>query len=575
MKINLLKILFLLLVGFISFSCENFLSPDETNRYTRDRVISDHDFAKGIMINGYLGISGYSNIDVATDDAVTNDPNSEYLLMATGGWSAMNAGPTEQINVWSDSYSAIFNLNLFLSVIDEVQWSLDETRIEIYKERYYGEARALRGFHYLRLLTRYGGVASDGSLLGVPIVDELITFTDNWQIPRASFQQTVEFIMADFNAAFENLPYEFVTRGGDDLYTLMWNDINGPVNNLNRINGKIVKGLKARTALLAASPAYNNGQYNEIWAREAAKLASELIKEKGGLDNFPQDGIFWDQDTDIDNPEIFWRNDWVVNRTLEENNFPPSLYGRGGINPTQNLVDAFPMIDGYPIGSNEGTISYDPQKPFENRDKRLTQSILVNGATLRNQVINTAEDSGTNDGLNKMANSTRTGYYLLKLLRPDVNLAPNQQTNARHFFSHIRWTELYLIYAETVNETNGPDLDPEALGMTPRTIIQAIRKRAGITQPDGYLASVTSKEDMRDLIRNERRLEFCFEGHRFWDIRRWNLPLNETAKGMRIAANTYTPMDVEVRAYQPYMRYCPIPYLETQKYSGLLQNQGW
>lgn len=575
MNINLLKILFLLLVGFIFFSCENFLSPDENNQYTRDRIISDPDFARGIMINGYLNISGYSNIDVATDDAVTNDLNSEYLLMATGGWSSMNAGPSDQINIWSNSYNAIFNLNLFLSVLDEVKWSLDATRTEIFKERYYGEARALRGFHYLRLLTRYGGMASDGSLLGVPIVDKLIAFNDNWQIPRASFQQTVEFIMADFDAASEKLPYEFVARAGDDKYTLMWNDINGPLNNANRINGKIVKALKARVALLAASPTYNNGQYNATWAAVAAKLAGELIKEKGGLDKFPQDGIFWDQDADINNPEIFWRNDWATNRTLEQNNFPPTLYGNGRINPTQNLVDAFPMIDGYPIGSSGGTIPYNPNKPYDNRDKRLKQSILVNGTTLRSKVINTAEDSNTNDGLNATATSTRTGYYLLKLLRTDVNLTPGQTSDARHFFSHIRWTELYLIYAETINETNGPDADPEGLGMTPRTIIQAIRKRAGITQPDGYLASVTTKEGMRGLLRNERRLEFCFEGHRFWDVRRWNLPLNETAKGMRIAASTYTPMDVEVRAYQPYMRYCPIPYLETQKYSGLFQNQGW
>ena len=82
---------------------------------------------------------------------------------------------------------------------------------------------------------------------------------------------------------------------------------------------------------------------------------------------------------------------------------------------------------------------------------------------------------------------------------------------------------------------------------------------------------------MRELIRNERRIELSFEGFRFWDIRRWGLSLTETAKGMSInnAAATYGVINVDTRNYKDYQQYGPIPYSEVLKYSNLQQNQGW
>ena len=104
----------------------------------------------------------------------------------------------------------------------------------------------------------------------------------------------------------------------------------------------------------------------------------------------------------------------------------------------------------------------------------------------------------------------------------------------------------------------------------------AIRKRGGISQPDSYLASISSKEELRNLIRNERRIELCFEGFRFWDLRRWKANLTETAKGMRIGQTGYTVVDVEPRAYNnDYMHYGPLPQQEIIKYDALIQNKGW
>jgi hypothetical protein len=248
------------------------------------------------------------------------------------------------------------------------------------------------------------------------------------------------------------------------------------------------------------------------------------------------------------------------------------LYGNGRTNPSQNLVDAFPMANGYPITNPLGL--YDPINPYNGRDPRLTNYIVYGGSKIGTTTINTNTEDATN-GLNKTVTSTRTGYYLKKLLRENVNLAPNINSSQQHFYTLLRYTELFLSYAEAANEAWGPAGDPRGYGFNATTIMSAIRKRASITQPDAWLASITTKDAMRELIRNERRIELSFEGSRFWDLRRWDLNLTETVKGMSITNNVYNVIDVEQRVYQPFMKYGPIPYLEILKNSLLIQNEGW
>src|SRR5690606_34658745 len=130
----------------------------------------------------------------------------------------------------------------------------------------------------------------------------------------------------------------------------------------------------------------------------------------------------------------------------------------------------------------------------------------------------------------------------------------------KHFNAHIRFTELYLNYAEAANEAWGPEgTGPNAYSA--REVVRAIRMRAGISQPDAFLEAVSTKEEMRNLIKNERRLELCFEGFRFWDIRRWKDDLTEPARGVRVTeSGEYNYFEVEKRAYDnSYMHYGPIP----------------
>jgi len=164
-----------------------------------------------------------------------------------------------------------------------------------------------------------------------------------------------------------------------------------------------------------------------------------------------------------------------------------------------------------------------------------------------------------------------------KRLRMDVNVNPASTTGKAHYNPRIRYTEMYLIYAEAANEAWGPTGDG-GNGFSAYDIIKAIRKRAGVGMDNGDQYLEECKNDpvsMRELIRNERRLELSFEGFRFWDLRRWKNDLNETARGMDINGNSYIPIQVENRSFQDYMYYGPIPYSEVLKFSNLQQNDGW
>lgn len=280
--------------------------------------------------------------------------------------------------------------------------------------------------------------------------------------------------------------------------------------------------------------------------------------------------------------EILWRSNkggddaTSEGGCVEKQNFPPSLYGNGRVNPSQNLVDAFPMADGTPISESA---DYDPQNPYENRDPRLALYIVYNGSKMSGQTIDTSVEGSNDDAINRFdGRSTRTGYYLRKLLVEDVNCNPSNSTGQPHIKPWMRYTEFFLGYAEAANEAWGPT-GTGSNGFSAYDVIKAIRQRAGIDAADPYLESIKNDKDkMRELIRNERRIELCFEGFRFWDLRRWKVDLtklNEPVKGMRISNNHYEVINVEERKYQDYMYYGPIPYTEVRNFSALTQNAGW
>jgi hypothetical protein len=572
---DLFKYIALALLFTGLFSCEDLFEPINEDRLTPDYVESDPESAEGILLHAYTGLISHTNFAVAaTDDAVSNNLNDAYKRMATGQLSALY-NPAQR---W-DKYTEIFYINKFIDIAesDKVRWNKNDTINLLFKERLLGEALAMRAVYHFYILQAHAGVGVSGQLLGIPYYEEYLTIEDDFNLPRLTFEETINKIIADLDRAIAFLPMDYSDDEEDVLPKHQGYDFeqyivaNGEQFDL-RMSGRIARAVKARIELFAASPSYLNGAG---YYGKASNTAAAIINMIGGISGLNDDIEFYTTDRTLTGEEFIWRStiEGDGSSWLEEQNFPPSVNGSGDINPTHNLVSAFPMANGYP--STEGN-GYDPQNPYENRDPRLNTYILCNGNSLYEgaDVI-----TGLGGGINRIDSiaerSTRTGYYLKKLLRNDVRINDDGTVVIKkHINVYFRYTELYLILAEAANEIGGPD--HTVGGMSARNVIAAIRQRAGINQPDGYLASIGSKEEMRNLIRNERRIELCFEGHRFWDLRRWGLPLNENVSGYFHDGSHYVEIPiVETRDYPDYAKYLPIPNNEILKFPALEQNQGW
>jgi starch-binding outer membrane protein, SusD/RagB family len=584
------KIFMLLALIPLFSSCDDLFSPAIENYPGLGYMYQNTDYAEGILANAYTRLpnDSWSFNDVSTDDAVSNDKTNNYRLMATGSWTSQN----NPVDRWTSCNAAIQYINIFLDNVDKIKWANDKIAAKMYDDRLKGEAFGLRALYMYYLLQAHAGWTTDGKLLGVPLITKPQTTNSDFNQPRATFDDCMKQIYADADSAINLLPIDYGDITSDSQIPAKYSAIGADYNAYNRVFGsimnlrisaRIVKAIRAQVALMAASPAYSSGN-TTTWA-DAANYAGQVLDLIGGVAGMDPNGWHWYSNTSEinglksgNNPkEIIWRGSTGTSLSLEQDNFPPTLYGNGRVNPTQNLVNAFSMANGYPISnSNSG---YDATNPYSDRDPRLTAYVLVNGGSAGSSStkIYTAADGTTNDALNKTSTSTRTGYYMLKLMRQDVNLNPNSQNKQTHYQARIRYTEIFLDYAEAANEAWGPT-GTGGHSYSAYDVIKAIRQRAGVgtTSGDPYLESVKNDKDaMRTLIHNERRLELCFEGFRFWDLRRWKDPITVTAQGVSITNNIPTVIDVEKRSYSDYMYYGPIPYSEVLKYNQLVQNKGW
>ena len=594
MKIKNILILAIMAGSFCA--CADLINPSEQNAQTEEQMFKDPSSAMGILGYAYgnLPFETKSTTDIATDDAVTNDLANSYRSMAQGTWAANN----DPMSQWQARKITIQYLNLFLKNAENVTWAKDPNRQAMFVDKLRGEAYALRALNMYYLLRNHAGWTESGELLGVPIILEPEGFDSDFNQPRATFQACVEQIYADVEAAMEILPFDYVQLTDDNAVPQRYKEMGVKYANeynvvfgdtfRGRISGRIAQTIKALTALLAASPAYAEG--TTVTYEQAANEAAAVLSKINGVAGMDPTGYKWFMEKKTLDalgsgecpPEILWRGsmnqgteDYAFGLNQEVQNYPPTLYGNGRINPTQNLVDAFPMANGYPI--TEGASGYDANNPYAGRDPRLAEYVLYNGAVYKDTEIITGSYSADNNGLNKISTSTRTGYYLRKLLRDDCNANPSTQNAQKHYPVYIRYTEIFLAYAEAANEAWGPT-GAGSHGFSAYDVIKALHDRAGVG--NDYLNSISGDKDkMRELIRNERRIELCFENKRFWDMRRWKLDLNETAKGIKIdqvgGALQYTVIDVEPRSYAAHMYHGPIPETEVLKWSNLDQNKGW
>ena len=565
-------------------SCDDVFEPAPENNLPLDYLELNSSYAENLIGGIYIYLpTGIPYNDPATDDAVSNEASNSWRRIAAGNWTSSN----NPVNRWESCRIAIQYCNIFLANIERVTWAADEEVNKLFHDRFLGEAHALRGMLMYYLLQAHSGVDNAGALLGIPIVEVAEDASSEFNVPRNTFAECIDAMKKDFEIAMKYLPTEY----GEEYYSEVAQKYPGVSQGsimrvfgagfMGRVSGRIIEAYLSKATLMAASPAFSAS--GVTW-EEAANAAAKVISYNGNLRELAPTGGNWYCDPAMDDlvdgacpDEVLWRTTKGNSHDLETTNFPPTLYGSGRMNPTQNLVDAFPMENGYPI-TDAVNSGYDPQNPYAGRDPRLGMYVLYNGAKagIDNKEINTLGKE-TNDGLDMTSTSTRTGYYMKKHLRMDVNCNPSNIVDKNHYTARLRYTEFFLNYAEAANEVWGPT-GTGSNSFSAYDIIKKIRQRAGIGLENGdpYLESCKgNKEAMRELIRNERRIELCFEGFRFYDLRRWKADLNTTAKGIRLVNGEYDTFDVETRNYKDYMIYGPVPYSETLKFSNLQQNAGW
>ena len=579
-------------------------SPADENTRSELALTEESKYAHGLLLYAYdrLPYTRTTETDIATDDAVINTSNT-YRTMALGTWQSDNNPMTR----WDACKDGIQYVNKFLTKVDKVDWAPSAaSKQQMFIDRLKGEALGLRAVFYYYLLEAHGGYTAPGEdggeLLGVPLLTAPEDGSSDYNQPRASFADCVKQIFADCDEAAKLLPLtygdiskteEIPSKYSDAIvsgYNLVFGD-----KAKNLFPGAAAKAVKAQAALLAASPAFR--AKSGVTPEQAADICAEALDDINW--EIDPEGNIWYKSSkaeagSAEMREIVWRFDRGSQNTDQEKaNFPPTMYGSGQVNPSQNLVDAFPMANGYPI-SAEGS-GYDENNPYANRDPRLSHYIVYNGAKINKNYseivtgLYANSKSEKDDNLENKSTSTLTGYYMLKLLRPDVDAKSSAQIPKYHLYPRIRYTEIFLAYAEAANDAWGPR-NKHGHAMSAYDVIKAIRERAGLPADDPYLeecANDNTGAKMAELIRNERRIELCFENKRFWDMRRWKLALDEPVRGMKIEKKdesqeatpdnlTYTIFKVEDRVFDnSYQHYGPIPRGELLKWSNLQQNFGW
>jgi hypothetical protein len=555
------KITFLamvLAIGTIAGSCKRgLLDVFPSDALSDATVFSDINVANrfltniyGTMPNGFArrdqnpGDAGWSRgmsaFAMATDDAEANNLASSTHGLNTGVLPTTWAYADD---IWVQNYAIIRKANSFMEKIDAVPGD------ENLKKRMKAEAQFLRAFAYEELVKCFGGVPL---ILKAGTPEEAI-------IPRNSYDECVTQIVKDCDEAAANLPVVM------------------PASELGRATKVAALSLKARILLYRASPLNNANNELSRWT-DAANAAKEVMNYgpppgTGDYGLYPDYyRLFIDKPGNKEvifarkfqnpaiNPSDGARNKWYMS-------VPGVNDGAwGGFCPTQNLVDAYEMKNGKPI--TDPTSGYDPQNPYAGRDDRLDKSIVHQGSKYKGGIIIETFRGGNTNNTNRL-DSPKTGYGLMKMVDTSKYGAAG---NADNDWIFIRYAEVLLNYAEAQNEASGPDASVY-------DAINQVRARAG--QPP--LTAGLSQTELREKIRNERRVELSFEEHRFFDVRRWKLGMTyfqEPIRKVQILKDgggnlNYSFPVWEPREYKEFQNLLPIPQNEIDRNGKLMQNNGY
>lgn len=580
------NIIIILLIAAILGGCkkyEQFPVDKITGNYVFDPLdsagVNAQSFLYGIYAivkNGHNRVGG-DYLDAAADDAVSSKTGTgvAVTLISTNGVTAFNWPGNE--NYWEGTnltadpntvgvpdglWAGIRNANIFINNIGvvPVKGAVNGvTTAQIWRN----EARFLRAYFYYELVKRYGGVP----LLG----DKVYNIGDNLNIPRSSFADCITYIVNQCDTIKDSLVTAPLADG----------------DNYRATKGAAMT-LKAKALLLAASPLFNGGNIDKTnpltgytdydvnrWAL-AAQAAQDVID----LHTYTLDPSFVDIFLTQNNSERIFIRPGSNTTNVETTNGPVGFQagGTGNTSPTQELVSAFPMQNGLPVTDPaSGYLASDPYSVvnINRRDPRFNATILYNGAAWLSGTVQTFE--GGPGKPNSSLQQTVSGFYMRKFMG-DFTAASTYSNHSTDWII-MRYAEVLLTYAEARNEVE----------TTPQSDVYqqlyAIRARAGIdagTNGSYGIKPNMTQAEMRAFIQNEWRIEFAFEEHRFFDIRRWKIAetvMNEPRTGVSIVRNgtsfTYNPITVLKTVFQEKQYLYPIPYNEVSKNPQMKQNPGW
>lgn len=493
-------------------SCDLDTTPSD--RYTVDTFWQSKEGTEAAMTGCYnvLTYSGALNIDPLLEDTAT--PNM-YNYNNASGWNVIALGTQTPNssgviqNRWKAAYEGIGRCNTHLNRLPDAVTS-DERRVQME-----GETRFLRALYYYLLVTYYNGV---------PLILDMPEMSQGSQ-PRNSRQEVVDAIVEDLDRAVECLGWKWTDRADQ---------------------GRATKGaamaLKARLLLFEASPLVNTSGDLAKW-EAAAEAAKAVIDNSAaaGYDLFPDyRGLF------LPKNEHSCECVFDVEYTKTKN-APVNAYNQYSIQyrnnaPLLNLVEDYETIDGKDYGRNA----------YSRLDPRFKATVFYPGSTFLGKANSTASQI-----------CQFTGFAFKKLTIYDDQERDSDDNNGETNYMFIRYADVLLMYAEARNEV---EASPSS---SVYDALNLVRKRAGIREiADGSL----TKDEMREVIRHERRVEFAGEGLYYNDIRRW-----KTAEEvMNDEICDYSGTAIAIRAFDPERDYWwPIPADQILLNKNLKQNPNY
>ena len=544
-------------------ACSDKMDYHEYTTYGPDYIFQDFGRTAGFVNNIYsyldYDLLGSTSMASASDEAEMALKYSSILDFTNGNWTVLN--PWSQFNY----YSAIRAANYFLAngtnlTFTDHAFDQDYAAQMNRYNRYKYEVRLLRAYYYFLLVRAYGDV---------PFYTNVPTEAEANSMTRTPKEDVFDFIASECDAVAPELPVR---------YTDLENDA---ANAENPETGRVTRGmamaLKARALLYQASPLFNESGDLSLY-REAAEACLDVITfcEENGITLGSYSDI-WSTGNWQGREMIFVRRVGSTDDP-ERTNFPIGMENASSGNcPTQTLVDAYQRTDGTYRTVEE--VARTGADPYADLDPRFYLTIAYNGDSWPSTNPNPLETYvGGRDGA-PTPYATPTGYYVKKYIDGTTDISASSSSGGKiHSWVTFRLGEFLLNYAEAAFQCLGSaDATDATLTLSAREAVNRVRARQGVNMP--ALPEGMSNADFWETYKKERMVELAFEGHRFWDVRRWKEGGVTSLDRMVITQNsngtfTYTRQTKQL-VWNDRMYLYPIPESEIRKNPNLEQNPGW